>query len=340
MSPFLNASNAGVSDGWQLAFLLAAMEQAPVAMAIIEGTEHRHTYVNAAYRTLPAATPPARGVPLVDCFPDLAPSVYVPRLEKVYRTGRPARASEVALASVTTGERRVCDIDFVPLCNPDGGRAVLITVQDVSANVAALAEKEGLLREVNHRVKNSLQLVSSLLTLQALSNRDPEMRRQLQEACGRVGTVAQVHQRLYQNDKCRDVAFGHYLRDLCRELTGSLSAPSQGRSILVDTDDVNLPVDSVIPLALVVNELVTNATKYAYADGQPGNVEVGFHVLSDGQKRLIVVDHGRGLPPGYDVARADTLGMKVVRAFVGQLKGRFRAEPNSPGTRFVIELPA
>lgn len=313
------------------------MERAPVAMAIVEGPEHRYTYVNAAYRALPAKTMPKPGVALADSFPDTAPGVCEPHLDEVYRTGRPSRVAELTLGAESEAGRRVCDIDFVPL--PDG-RAVLITVQDVSAKVAALSEKEGLLREVSHRVKNSLQLVSSLLTLQALNSRDPEMRRQFQEACGRVGTVAQVHQRLHLSDRYRDIAFGQYLRDLCRELSVTLSASTQGIGILVDTDDVVLPADAVIPLALVVNELVTNAVKYAYPDGQAGSVEVGFHVQPDGRKRLTVADQGCGLPPGYDVLRADTLGMKVVRAFVGQLRGRVRAEPNHPGTRFIVELPA
>ena len=339
MPPLSGPAVAGPSDSGQTALLLASLEQAPVAMAVVAGPEHRYSYVNAAFRALAMAQMPSPGGRLADGFPGLAESECLPRLDEVYRSGEPARVNDLVLAH-DGGRAVVWDVDYVPLTGPGGVRSVLITVHDVSTKAAALAEKEGLLREVNHRVKNSLQLVSSLLTLQALSSKDPEMRRQFQEACGRIGTIAQVHQRLYQSETYSVVAFGQYLRDLCRELSGSLSAAAQGRAIVTDADDVEMPADTVIPLALMVNELVTNAMKYAYADGQPGDVAVSFRVLPDGQKRLTVADHGGGLPDDFDMARADTLGMKVVRAFAGQLKGRVRVEPNGPGTRFVIDLPA
>ena len=327
-----SVARPAAADGGHLAFPAAAMEHAPVAMAVVEGPEYRCIGANAAFRALPLAAEPAPGARLTDCLPASALNACLPHLEEARHSGRPARIADVAAGAGT-----VLDIDMVPLPGPDG--AMLLTVHDVSTRVAALAEKDMLLREVSHRAKNSLQLVSSLLTLQALSVPDGELRRNLQSAGGRIGTVAQVHQRLHAHDQYHAVAFGRYLRDLCRDLTGSL-ASSTGRVVAVDTDDVDLPIDSVIPLALVVNELVSNAVKHAYADGQPGDVEVQFRVLPDGQKRLTVADHGRGLPDGFDVARAGTLGMKVVRAFAGQLKGRIRGEANQPGTRFVLELPA
>jgi len=330
------ASQSGHAGSGHTALLLATLEHAPVAMAVVEGPEHRYSYVNAAFRALATAETPDTGRRLADGFPGLAESECVPRLDEVYRSARPARVSDLILTR-DDGRVEMWDVDYVPLAGPDGVRSVLITMHDVSAKAAALKEKEGLLREVNHRVKNSLQLVSSLLTLQALSSKEPDMRRQFQEACGRIGTIAQVHQRLYQSETYSEIAFGAYLRDLCRELGGAAAA---GRTIAVDADDLDLPADTVIPLALVVNELVSNALKYAYPDGQPGEVAVSFRVQPDGTKRLTVADRGRGLPDGYDVARADTLGMKVVRAFAGQLKSKFRAEPNAPGTRFVIDLPA
>ncbi|WP_448188143.1 histidine kinase dimerization/phosphoacceptor domain -containing protein [Azospirillum sp. sgz301742] len=339
MPPPSASAVSGVPDSEQTALLLTSLERAPVAMAVVEGAEHRYRYANAAFRALATGQTPLPGGRLADSFPGLAESECVPCLGEVYRTGQPARVNELRLTR-DGGGAEVWDVDCVPLAGPSGVGSVLITVHDVSAKAAALAEKEGLLREVNHRVKNSLQLVSSLLTLQALSSIDPDMRRQFQEACGRIGTIAQVHQRLYQSETYSVVAFGQYLRDLCRELSGSLSAAEKGRGIMANADEIDLPADTVIPLALVVNELVTNAMKYAYADGQTGDVAVDFRVMPDGRKQLTVADRGRGLPDGFDVERADTLGMKVVRAFAGQLKGRFRAEPNGPGTRFIIDLPA
>ncbi|PWC44377.1 PAS domain-containing sensor histidine kinase [Azospirillum sp. TSO22-1] len=332
MVPLSDTAAAGAFGAGDTALLLASLEQAPVAMAVIEGPEHRYRYVNAAFRALPMASAPQLGDRLAEGVPGL-----VDGLDEVRRTSRPARVSDLTVTGAD-GRIHVWDVDCAPLSGSGSAHGVLITMHDVSAKAAALKQTEGLLREVNHRVKNSLQLVSSLLTLQALSAKDPELRRQFQEACGRTGTIAQVHQRLYQSQTYSEVAFGAYLRDLCRELGGSAAAA--GRTIAVEADDVDLPADTVIPLALVVNELVSNAVKYAYPEGHPGEVAVGFHVQPDGRKSLTVADHGGGLPEGYDVARADTLGMKVVRAFTSQLKGKFRAEPNVPGTRFVVDLPA
>ncbi|MGQ9366025.1 sensor histidine kinase [Azospirillum sp. A39] len=243
---------------------------------------------------------------------------------------------------------RVFESQVDPLTDADGrivgavGLSVDITArrQAEDALVEAAREKDVLLKEVNHRVKNSLQLVSSLLTLQALSNKDPDVRAQFQEACGRIGTVAQVHQRLYMSDRFRMVAVADYLRDLCGELSTSLATAAGGRSILVDADEADLPADSLIPLALIVNELVTNAMKYAYGPGEPGDVLVSFQVLPDGAKRLTIADRGRGLPADFDMARANSLGMKVVKAFAGQLRGSLRAESPGVGTRFVLDLPA
>lgn len=333
MASLSDPAAAGASEADHTALLLASLEQAPVAMAVVEGPEHRYRYLNAAFRALAASPAPQPGGRLADGFPLLADG----GLAEVQRTGRAARVGDLVVAG-DDGKVQVWDVDYVPLDGAAGARTVLITLHDVSAKAAALKEKEGLLREVNHRVKNSLQLVSSLLTLQALSSKEAELRRQFQEACGRIGTIAQVHQRLYQSQTYSEVAFGAYLRDLCRELGGSAAAA--GRTIAVEADDIDLPADTVIPLALVVNELVSNAVNHAYPEGQAGEVAVGFRVQPDGRKSLTVADHGRGLPEGYDVGRADTLGMKVVRAFIGQLKGKFRAEPNAPGARFVVDLPA
>ena len=243
---------------------------------------------------------------------------------------------------------RIFETHVEPLHDADGAvvGAVGLAVETTARRQAeeslaeSLREKDLLLKEVNHRVKNTLQLISSLLTLQALSNKDPDVRAQFQEACGRIGTVAQVHQRLYISDRFRVMAVADYLRDLCGELAASQSAAGQGRRVVVDCDDIELPADSVIPLALIVNELVTNAMKYAYGADEPGDVLVTFQVLPDGGKRLVVADRGRGLPPTFDVARADSLGMKVVRAFAGQLRGTLRVERPGVGTRFVLDLPA
>jgi two-component sensor histidine kinase len=204
-----------------------------------------------------------------------------------------------------------------------------------------VARRDVLLREVNHRVKNSLQLVSSLLALQAKQARAPELSDGLAEAQRRVATVARIHERLYRTDRVETVAFGAYLRDLCAELESSLTEMVGERRLIVDAADVELPTDMVAPLALIANELITNAWKHAYPPGSLGSVVVDFE--SPGALvRLSVSDRGVGLPDGFSPTTSSGLGMRLVQALVRQLGGAFHVEPAPPGghgTSFVIEAP-
>ncbi len=311
-------------------FLREILEHTPTPTAVVDGHDLRCGFANAAFRDLDlTAGQDVRGQGIAALFP----AVDAGALSGVYRTGQRARVR------AGTRDQRTWDLDVIPLRDGADGavRALLVTAREVAA---AEASGDQQLREINHRVKNTLQLVSSLLTLQALSAKDPDMRRAFQEACGRIGTVTQAHQRIHAVGRGSSVDFAGYLRDACVEMEASLAAGGAERRIVVTTDDAVLPVDSIIPLALIVNELVGNAIKYAYLPGAPGDVEVSLTALPEGGRRLTVADHGRGLPPGFDIARADTLGMKVARAFAGQLKSKLRAESNAPGARFVLDLPA
>jgi two-component sensor histidine kinase len=124
---------------------------------------------------------------------------------------------------------------------------------------AALAERELLLREMNHRVKNSLQLVASVLALQARGATDPELGRHIAEAQARVLTVPRIHERLYQADTIATVEFAEYLRELCGEVAGTLWPAAEGPRLVVEAERADLPVHQAVPLALIANELVTNA---------------------------------------------------------------------------------
>jgi two-component sensor histidine kinase len=206
---------------------------------------------------------------------------------------------------------------------------------DITDRKAAAARQAGLFEELNHRVKNNLALVMGVLQLQA---RDalPAVREELLKAVGRVHSIAQVHQALYMGARRGDVDFGAYLKDLCASL--SLSLVADGRIALeVEAEAIDLPIDTVIPLGMIVNELVTNAVKHAYPPPGTGRVTVDFRRDGDGL-RLLVSDEGRGLP---DVAAdgGGRLGMTLVNSLVGQIKGEL-AVRHHPGATFEIVLPA
>jgi two-component sensor histidine kinase/PAS domain-containing protein len=230
---------------------------------------------------------------------------------------------------------------------PAGGRSYEIRVSrisesrmaqfffDITDRKAAQARQAEMFEELNHRVKNNLSLVAGLLQMQA-RGAEPAVRDQLTKAVDRVQSIAQVHQALYRGSRSDDIDFGTYLKDLCASLSRSLVA--DGRiSLDVEAEAVDLPVDTVIPLGMVVNELVTNAIKYAYPPPETGLVSVRFHRERD-QVRLSVGDGGRGLPEPA-AKGAGGLGMTLVNSLVGQVHGKLVVRRH-PGATFEITVPA
>jgi two-component sensor histidine kinase len=230
---------------------------------------------------------------------------------------------------------------------PTGGRAYEIRVSrvsesrmaqfffDITDRNAAVARQAEMFEELNHRVKNNLTLVAGLLQMQA-RGAEPAVREQLIKAVDRVQSIAQVHQALYRGGRNDDIDFGAYLKDLCASLSRSLMA--DGRIALeVQAEAANLPIDMVIPLGMAVNELVTNAVKYAYPPPGTGLVSVDFRRDRD-QFRLTVGDGGCGLPEPAK-AGAGGLGMTLVNSLVGQVRGRLVVRRH-PGATFEITVPA
>lgn len=194
-----------------------------------------------------------------------------------------------------------------------------------------LEQKEMLLKEVNHRIQNSLQLVSSFLGLQARSMGDPKLHEAFEEARRRLQAVALVHRRLYRADQIEVVDMARYLEDLVGDMNSSLGQEWAGK-ISVDASPVLVPTDRAVTLGLVVTELVINANKYAYG-GQPGQIEVSLeeHRAS---LRVIVADHGRGKH-----ALSEGFGSRMMGAMVKQLRGELTFGDNKPGLRAILTCP-
>ncbi|MFC3078346.1 PAS domain-containing protein [Phenylobacterium terrae] len=192
-----------------------------------------------------------------------------------------------------------------------------------------------LIQEISHRVKNSLALVSSLLALQARTL-EGAPRKALEEAATRVHAIAGVHDQLWRQADAREVDLGPFIENLA----AAVAATSPQHRTSVDAEPAAISADLAAPVGLLLNELLTNAYKYAYPEGAAGEVRVRGALAGDGRYRLEVADFGRGLPPDFDIASASrSLGMRVITSMAAQLDGRIEAASASPGARFTLTFP-
>ena len=199
-----------------------------------------------------------------------------------------------------------------------------------------LSQKDLLMREVNHRVQNSLQLVNSMLQLQARQTSDPQVKAQFDEATRRIMAVSTVHQRLWRSDQIQSIDFGSYLQEL-REGLLEAWGEAWAKHIKVHAGPVLIPTNQAVVLALVVTELLTNAVKYAY-EGAPGPIDV--IAREDGQNvlRIIVRDQGVGMPDDATISKSG-LGSRLIRSLIRQLHGELELKSQSPGSAFILTVP-
>lgn len=202
---------------------------------------------------------------------------------------------------------------------------------------ASLKEKEVLLKEIHHRVKNNLQIINSLLNLQSRDIADKESRDIFEKCKNRIDSIALVHEKLYQSEDLANVNFGEYVHTLAVRLFDAYSSRLPDVELKTDVDDLFLGVNKAIPCALVINELVMNSIKHGFPSGQAGEITVELKILAGENVSLTVADNGAGLPAGFDIDTPKTLGMQIINALVGQLHGALSVD-KSKGTKFIIEF--
>lgn len=203
---------------------------------------------------------------------------------------------------------------------------------------ASLKEKDVLLNEIHHRVKNNLQIVSSLLALQATRVQDEKVRDVLSDCQNRVRSIALVHERLYRSRDVARVDFAEYMEDVLRAFRQTHGEKSGSVGILKHVDDIHLGISLAIPCSLIINELVTNCLKHAFPGDRCGVVRVVFRRDADGDYVLTVQDDGVGLPPGFDPRTTSSLGLQLVLNLTElQLHGTFQVKSN-PGTTFTVRF--
>jgi two-component sensor histidine kinase len=244
--------------------------------------------------------------------------------------GSPYGALEVD--SRSEGEFSINDISFLQGAANILGMA--IERQRIEANLrAALDRNQLLMKEVNHRVNNSLALVASMLHLKSATV-GREVKLHLDEASTRITAIARAHQRLYKTETFEKIDLGPYLEDICQSISESL--PDCLLHLNMETG-VEVPPDQAIPVALFVNETITNSAKYAHPDQE---CEVWIDVVqTDAKISVTVRDKGRGLPPNFELRSQKGLGMRLITAFAEQLGGTLEIRRPDPGVEFALTFP-
>lgn len=232
------------------------------------------------------------------------------------------------------------DLFDTPIHNPDGTISKLEIFHDITDLKNAeneikesLREKEILLREIHHRVKNNLQIVSSLLSLQTEFVEGEESIDVLMESRNRVQTMSIVHEELYKSSSLKDINFREFIENLISNLFYSYGVGAGTIVREIDVEDLNVGIDTAVPCGLVINELVTNSLKYAFPEGK-GTIRIEFKKIND-NFYLIISDDGIGMPENIEMENTGTLGLKMVSSLVDQLDGTLKLDVTN-GTEFKI----
>jgi len=187
--------------------------------------------------------------------------------------------------------------------------------------LASLHEKEVLIKELHHRVKNNMQVVSSLLALQSRKVDDERYRKYFEESQNRIHAMAMVHEKLYRSEDMARVDFSEYIRDLTRHLFYTYNINPRAIRLHLDVAEIYLGIDTAIPCAMIINELVSNSLEHAFPGGREGNLTVRLHRNDGGMHILTVTDDGVGIPEDFSIDKLQTLGMQIIQSLTRQVRG-------------------
>jgi len=208
--------------------------------------------------------------------------------------------------------------------------------QSLSEQAELLSEKDVLMKEIHHRVKNNLQVISGLLELQSKTVNDDAAKDALMEGRNRVRSIALIHQNLYQVENLSSIELKRFVNDLCRQIE-SVYKKQNTIVMNIKVPELYLDIDSAVPLGLIMNELLSNSFKYAFNDEIEGKIGLEIRVVEDGKYELIYSDNGPGLPVNFDLATAKTLGMQLIHDLSRQIGGRVKYEYKN-GALFIINF--
>lgn len=251
---------------------------------------------------------------------------------------------ELAPEATIFSNGRQLSIKVLPVAE-NGRQTKVVLLTDITDQMEAdrkirgsLEEKEVLLKEVHHRVKNNLAMIASLITLQGNYLHDKRDVDILDQLRNRISSISLVHQQLYMSDDLAHIDFGAYVHELTGNLMESMAGGSREVELDLDIREPQMNINTAIPLGLIIAELFTNALKYAFSPGKKGTIRIEL-TRTDGRKQLAVSDDGVGLPADFDITRAKSLGFQIVLALSRQLQGRLRSISEN-GTTIIVDFPS
>jgi PAS domain S-box-containing protein len=330
----------------QRRLLDAVISFAPLGIAILKDHQHRFLTVNAAFRPFVEGKHEVLGHPFADVFPEAADRM-VPLLDSVFEEGEPRYVTDEPFRLNRAGrsQKAFFTIIYAPWYNIKGriGGVMMLALETTERKRGedqlrkSLIEKEVLLQEIHHRVKNNMQVINSLMNLQAAKIKDEKLLAHFKEATSRVHAMALIHDSLYRSENLSAIDLQPYIEQLIQSVMRMYTVSSVQMEI--DAEHIHLEMDQAIPCGLILNELTTNALKYAFVDHRPGVFAISARIDDRLYVSLIVGDNGVGLPKKMDMQHIDTLGLKLVHGLVDQLGGTIEVQRPERGTRYVIRFP-
>ncbi len=201
-----------------------------------------------------------------------------------------------------------------------------------------IVEKELLLKEIHHRVKNNLQTVSSLLSLQSRNTTDSSVKELFKSSQNRVISMAMVHEMLYMRDDLARIEYKSYVKELSEYLVKSVKGPQNNITLCIDIEDIKLGIDTAIPLGLLINETITNALKYGIIDDNNGEIHIALKKADEKDYVMSIGDNGIGFPDSVNYKNSKSLGLKLIHNLARQLKGSITRDLSVKGTNYIIRF--
>ncbi len=281
------------------------------------------------------------GKSLMDIFPESADQ-QIESIRKVFKTGK---GLEIELPVMHEGVVGWYSTSIQPLFGPENN---VKSVQTISRDITeimetqkklqvALEQKEMLLKEIHHRVKNNLMIISSLLSIQSRFIKDKEALGIFKESQNRAKSMALIHERLYRSTDLKRIDIGDYIRTLSNDLFHTYVVNSQKIQIKLDVEDVMVDINTAIPLGLIINEIITNALKHAFPNDMQGTLLISFHRIDD-KLKLEVSDDGIGFPKDLDYKNTSSMGLQLVNSLSNQIDAELNVFMEK-GTCFQIIFP-